>query len=103
MRRGNRRGRPGTPVAGTVRATTTPARCSSARCLTRPAWHARPVPYHVSAEEFEALAAAALDPAPAPRRERMDADNLRITNQPGATTQDRASDIDEHVLRFYEG
>jgi predicted Zn-dependent protease with MMP-like domain len=61
------------------------------------------VPYHVSSEEFERIAAAALDRVPAPLRERMDADNLLITIQAGATVHDRANDIDEHVLGFYEG
>lgn len=33
----------------------------------------------------------------------MDADNLMITVQRGATVHDRDNDIDEHVLGFYEG
>jgi predicted Zn-dependent protease with MMP-like domain len=61
------------------------------------------VPYHVSPDEFEAIAAAALDSIPAPLRARMDADNLMITVQPGASADDRDEDIDEHVLGFYEG
>jgi predicted Zn-dependent protease with MMP-like domain len=61
------------------------------------------VPYHVSPDEFERIAAAALDRIPAPLRARMDADNLMITVQPGASADDRDNDIDEHVLGFYEG
>jgi predicted Zn-dependent protease with MMP-like domain len=61
------------------------------------------VPYHVSPDEFERIAAAALDRIPAPLRARMDADNLMITVQPGASVHDRDNDIDEHVLGFYEG
>jgi predicted Zn-dependent protease with MMP-like domain len=61
------------------------------------------VPYHVSPDEFERIADEALDRIPAQLRARMDADNLIITIQPGATDYDRDSDIDEHVLGFYEG
>ena len=61
------------------------------------------MPYHVSPNEFERIAAAALDRIPAPLRARMDADNLMITVQPGASVHDRDNDIDEHVLGFYEG
>ena len=49
------------------------------------------------------MAGAALDLIPTALRERMDADNLSITIQAGATAHDRANDIDEHVLGFYEG
>ena len=49
------------------------------------------------------MAGAALDLIPTALRERMDADNLSITIQAGATVHDRANDIDEHVLGFYEG
>lgn len=65
--------------------------------------HAGPVPYHVSSDEFERIADAALDSIPEPLRARMDADNLIITVQPAATAYDRDNDIDEHVLGFYEG
>jgi predicted Zn-dependent protease with MMP-like domain len=61
------------------------------------------VPYHVSPDEFERIADAALDSIPEPLRARMDADNLIITVQPAATAYDRDNDIDEHVLGFYEG
>jgi predicted Zn-dependent protease with MMP-like domain len=57
----------------------------------------------VSPDEFERIADEALDRIPAQLRARMDADNLIITIQPGATDYDRDSDIDEHVLGFYEG
>lgn len=59
--------------------------------------------YHVSTDEFERIAQAALDMIPAPLRERLDADNLMITIQPGASADDRDHDIDERVLGFYEG
>ena len=61
------------------------------------------MPYHVSPEEFEQIAAHALDTIPAPLRARLDADNLMITIQPRASLDDRAHHIDEHVLGFYEG
>jgi len=61
------------------------------------------VPYHVSPDEFESIATAALESIPAPLRARLDADNLMITVQPGANLHDRDNDIDEHVLGFYEG
>jgi predicted Zn-dependent protease with MMP-like domain len=61
------------------------------------------VPYHVSPDEFERIADEALDRIPAQLRARMDADNLIITIQAGATDYDRDNDIDEHVLGFYEG
>ncbi len=59
--------------------------------------------YHVSDDEFERIAAAALDTIPSHLRERLDADNLMITIQPRASAGDREHDIDEHVLGFYEG
>ena len=65
--------------------------------------HARTVPYHVSSDEFERIAVAALDSIPADLRARLDADNLMITIQSGASQDDRDHDIDEHVLGFYEG
>jgi predicted Zn-dependent protease with MMP-like domain len=61
------------------------------------------VPYHVTPDEFELIAADALDSIPAPLRARMDADNLLITIQAGASLDDRDDDIDEHVLGFYQG
>jgi predicted Zn-dependent protease with MMP-like domain len=61
------------------------------------------VPFHVSPDDFERIAAAALDSIPAPLRAQMDADNLMITVQPVASAHDRDHDIDEHVLGFYEG
>ncbi len=65
--------------------------------------HARAVPYHVSVDEFERIAVAALDSIPADLRARLDADNLMITVQSSASRDDRDHDIDEHVLGFYEG
>ena len=59
--------------------------------------------YHVSPDEFERIAAAALDSIPPVLRARLDADNLMITVQPEASADDRDNDIDEHVLGFYEG
>ncbi len=59
--------------------------------------------YHVSADEFERIAVDALDTIPAALRDRLEADNLMITIQPGATADDREQDIDERVLGFYEG
>jgi predicted Zn-dependent protease with MMP-like domain len=61
------------------------------------------VSYHVSTDEFERIAVAALDSIPTPLRERLEADNLMITIQPGASADDREHDIDERVLGFYEG
>ncbi len=61
------------------------------------------MPYRVSADEFERIAADALDSIPAPLRARMDADNLMITIQTGATADDRDNDIDGRVLGFYQG
>jgi predicted Zn-dependent protease with MMP-like domain len=63
----------------------------------------RRVPYHVSPDEFERIAASALDSIPAPLRAQLDADNLMITVQAEASVGDRDNDIDEHVLGFYEG
>jgi predicted Zn-dependent protease with MMP-like domain len=61
------------------------------------------VAYHVSAEEFDAIASEALDTIPTTLRERLEADNLMITIQSGASADDRDDDIDERVLGFYEG
>jgi predicted Zn-dependent protease with MMP-like domain len=63
----------------------------------------RSVAFHVSPDEFAEIASSALDSIPAPLRARMEADNLMITIQPGATEDDRDNDIDERVLGFYEG
>lgn len=57
----------------------------------------------MSADEFERIAAAALDSIPQALRDRLLADNVMITIQPGATAGDRANDIDERVLGYYEG
>ncbi len=59
--------------------------------------------YSVSTDEFERIAARALESIPDELRARMDADNLMITIQPSASLGDREKDIDEHVLGFYEG
>ncbi|MBJ7609872.1 MAG: metallopeptidase family protein [Candidatus Dormibacteraeota bacterium] len=61
------------------------------------------MPFHVSVDEFERIAAAALDTIPESLRARLDDDNLLITIQSAATESDREEDIDEHVLGFYEG
>jgi predicted Zn-dependent protease with MMP-like domain len=61
------------------------------------------VTYHVSTDDFERIAVAALDTIPPALRERLEADNLMITIQPHASPDDRDHDIDERVLGFYEG
>ncbi|HEX4754432.1 MAG TPA: metallopeptidase family protein [Candidatus Dormibacteraeota bacterium] len=61
------------------------------------------MPYHVSPDEFERIAASALDSIPAPLRAQLEADNLMITVQAEASDDDRDHDIDEHVLGFFEG
>jgi predicted Zn-dependent protease with MMP-like domain len=61
------------------------------------------VPYRVSSEEFERLVGLALDRIAPPLRARMDADNLMIIVQPDASDDDRADDIDDRVLGFYQG
>jgi predicted Zn-dependent protease with MMP-like domain len=61
------------------------------------------VPYHVTADEFEAIAAEALETIPPALRARMDADNLLITIQPDATEDDRGRGIDERVLGYFQG
>ncbi len=61
------------------------------------------MPHRVSAEEFERIAADALESIPAPLRARMEADNLMITIQTTASRDDRDNDIDEHVLGFFQG
>lgn len=59
--------------------------------------------YRVSADEFESIAADALDSIPPELRARMDADNLLITIQPDATDDDRGHGIGEHVLGYFQG
>jgi predicted Zn-dependent protease with MMP-like domain len=61
------------------------------------------MPYHVSTDEFERIAGAALDTVAAPLRARMSADNLMIIVQLELTDDDRDNDIDEHVLGFFQG
>jgi predicted Zn-dependent protease with MMP-like domain len=61
------------------------------------------VAYHVSADEFERIAAEALESIPPALRVRMDADNLLITIQPDATDDDRGQGIDERVLGYFQG
>ena len=59
--------------------------------------------YRVSTDEFERIAADALENIPPALRARMDADNLLITIQPDATDDDRGRGIDERVLGFFQG
>ncbi|MFZ2034356.1 MAG: hypothetical protein WAW53_11430, partial [Candidatus Dormiibacterota bacterium] len=59
--------------------------------------------YHVSADEFERIAAEALETIPAALRAQMDADNLLITIQQDATEDDRGGGIDERVLGYFQG
>jgi predicted Zn-dependent protease with MMP-like domain len=61
------------------------------------------VAYHVSADEFDRIAADALESIPPDLRARMDEDNLLITIQAGATEDDRGSGIDERVLGYFQG
>jgi predicted Zn-dependent protease with MMP-like domain len=61
------------------------------------------VAYHVSADEFERIAADALESIPPALRARMDADNLLITIQQEATPDDRGTGIDERVLGYFQG
>ena len=61
------------------------------------------VPYHVSADEFERLAADALESIPPDLRARMDADNLMITIQPDATEDDRGRGNRQRVLGYFQG
>lgn len=61
------------------------------------------MPYHVSTEEFDSIAAAALDTIPTQLRARMDADNLMITVQQGLSDDDRRSGVNEHVLGYFQG
>jgi predicted Zn-dependent protease with MMP-like domain len=61
------------------------------------------VAYHVSTDEFERIAAEALESIPAALRAQMDADNLLITIQQGATEDDRGGGIDERVLGYFQG
>jgi predicted Zn-dependent protease with MMP-like domain len=59
--------------------------------------------YHVSADEFERIASDALESIPPALRSQMDADNLLITIQRGATNDDRDEGIDERVLGYFQG
>ena len=59
--------------------------------------------YHVSEDEFERIAADALESIPPELRARMDDDNLLITIQPDATEDDRGNGIDAHVLGYFQG
>ena len=59
--------------------------------------------FHVSPDEFEGIAIDALETIPPALRARMDADNLLITIQRGATEDDRGSGIDERVLGYFQG
>jgi predicted Zn-dependent protease with MMP-like domain len=59
--------------------------------------------YHVSADEFERIALDALESIPPALRSQMDADNLLITIQRGATNDDRDEGIDERVLGYFQG
>ena len=59
--------------------------------------------YHVSADEFERIAADALESIPPALRAQMDADNLMITIQTDATDDDRGSGIDQRVLGYFQG
>ncbi len=61
------------------------------------------VAYHVAPDDFEAIAADALDSIPADLRARMEADNLMITIQPDATEDDRGRGIDMRVLGYFQG
>ena len=61
------------------------------------------VPYHVSEDDFERIAADAIESIPAELRARMDADNLMITIQPDATMDDRGRGIDMRVLGYFQG
>lgn len=61
------------------------------------------MPYHVTTDEFEEIAAAALESIPAALRARMDADNLMITIETDLGEDDRDSGIDEHVLGYFQG
>jgi predicted Zn-dependent protease with MMP-like domain len=61
------------------------------------------VAYHVSTDEFERIAVAALEGIPPELRALMDDDNLLITIQPDATDDDRGRGIDEHVLGYFQG
>lgn len=59
--------------------------------------------YHVSADEFERIAADALNSIPPALRARMDDDNLLITIQQEATDDDRSRGINERVLGYFQG
>ncbi len=59
--------------------------------------------YHVSTDEFERIAAAALESIPAALRARMDDDNLLITIEQTASDDDRGRGIDDYVLGYFQG
>ncbi len=59
--------------------------------------------YHVSPDDFERIAAEALESIPPALRAQMDADNLLITIQQDATEDDRGGGIDERVLGYFQG
>ncbi len=59
--------------------------------------------YHVTTDEFERIAADALDAIPADLRARMDDDNLLITIEPEPSEDDRRNGINSHVLGFFQG
>lgn len=61
------------------------------------------MPFHVSTDEFERLAADALEMIPPELRARMDADNLMITIEAEPSDDDRRNGIDSHVLGFFQG
>ena len=61
------------------------------------------MPYHVSTDEFERIATAALDLIPDPLRVRMSADNLLITVRTDSRGGDGDDDVNERVLGFYQG
>ena len=59
------------------------------------------MPYHVPTDEFERIAAEALETIPETLRAHLDADNVMITIQPGVTEGDHG--MDRRVLGYYEG
>src|SRR5579863_6765421 len=61
------------------------------------------VAYRVSPDDFEAIAAGALETIPPELRARMETDNLMITIQPEATADDRGRGIDMRVLGYFQG
>lgn len=61
------------------------------------------MPYHVSPQEFDTIAEAAMDSIPEALRQRLDIDNVLITVQREASADDRAHGIDRHTLGFFQG